>query len=509
MTLGAILHSESVEKFADVKLASTPRAGLLLSETFDYTQEEIDNYVIDPEISRIITRKYDQRIIPMVFFMYLFSALDRGNLSNAKTDTLEKDVGLTGNQYNSVLTTMTVMFASCAIVGGFLTRRFGPTRMLPLYMLGWGSMALINIAARNFGGIIVIRFFLGMFEGFFGPSVTIYLTSFYTRGELGKRMAAWYSSAAISGAFAGLLAYGVFHADAVLSGWKILFIIEGGMTIVVALIAMQVAVVLPNYPQQASFLTPLEKEVAVMRLLKDASKSVNAPFNYTEFFAPLREWKFYVFAVFAVCYGTASSTATTFMPQIIGRFNLGKVKTNLYTVAPYCAATLYLWANAWASDRLRQRSLFLVAAMTLTTIGCIILVALPITDIGPGYFACFLITMGAFVPTALFHSWHNNNDPSENGRAFRTGFLTFAANAGGLVSANIFLNSDAPKYTHALIISACLQVTGISIALGMRTYMALDNRRRNREQGVNWTTKDVPTADLAAGPQNPSFRHFL
>ncbi|KAJ6556538.1 hypothetical protein DFH09DRAFT_1084629 [Mycena vulgaris] len=205
-----------------------------------------------------------------------------------------------------------------------------------------------------------------------------------------------------------------------------------------------------------------------------------------EFFAPLREWKFYVFAVFAVCYGTASSTATTFMPQIIGRFNLGK-----------------------ASDRLRQRSLFLVAAMTLTTIGCIILVALPITDIGPGYFACFLITMGAFVPTALFHSWHNNNDPSENGRAFRTGFLTFAANAGGLVSANIFLNSDAPKYTHALIISACLQVTGISIALGMRTYMALDNRRRNREQGVNWTTKDVPTADLAAGPQNPSSRHFL
>lgn len=480
--------------------------GPLLSTTFDYTSEEIENYVIDPEISRIITRKYDQRIIPMVFSMYLFSALDRGNLGNAKTDTLEKDLGLKGNQYNNILTTMIAMFASCAVVGGFLTRRFGPTRMLPLYMLGWGIMALINAAARNYGGILAIRFFLGMFEGFFGPSITIYLTSFYTRGELGKRMAAWYSSAAVSGAFAGLLAYGVFHADAVLAGWKILFIIEGGMTVLVALIAIAV---LPNYPQTAAFLTPLEKEVGVMRLLKDASKSVNAPFSYTEFFAPLREWQFYVFTIFAVCYGTASSTATTFLPQIIGRFNLGKVKTNLYTVAPYCIATLYLLASAWASDRLRQRSIFLVGAMSLTTIGCIILVALPMKAIGPGYFACFLITMGAFVPTSLFHSWHNNNDPSENGRAFRTGFLTFAANSGGLVSANIFLNSDAPKYTHALIISACLQVTGISIALGMRTYMALDNRRRNREQGVNWTTKDVPTADLSDGPKNPSFRHFL
>ncbi|KAJ7667034.1 major facilitator superfamily domain-containing protein [Mycena rosella] len=493
------------EKFANEKVFVSPVAstGPLLSETFEYTEEEIANYVIDPEISRNITRKYDQRVIPMVFFMYLFSALDRGNLSNAKTDTLEKDLALTGNQYNSVLTTMTVMFASCAVLGGFLTRRFGPTRMLPIYMLGWGSMALINVAARNFGGIIAIRFFLGMFEGFFGPSVTIYLTSFYTRGELGKRMAAWYSSAAISGAFAGLLAYGVFHADSVLSGWKILFISKSHPTL------SDAAVVLPNYPQDAAFLTPLEKEVAVIRLLKDASKKVNGAFSYAEFFAPLREWKFYVFAVFAVCYGTASSTATTFMPQIIGRFALGKVKTNIYTVAPYCAATLYLWANAWASDRLRQRSVFLIGAMTLTTIGCIILVALPVTAIGPGYFACFLITMGAFVPTALFHSWHNNNDPSENGRAFRTGFLTFAANAGGLISANIFLNSDAPKYTHALIISACLQVAGISIALGMRTHMVLDNRRRNREQGVNWRTKDVPTADLMDGPKNPAFRHFL
>ncbi|KAJ7086207.1 major facilitator superfamily domain-containing protein [Mycena epipterygia] len=498
----------STEKISDEKVSPIARTGPLLSETFEYTDMEIENYVIDPEVSRNITWKYDKRIIPMIFFMYLFSALDRGNLSNAKTDTLEKDLGLKGNQYNSVLTTMTVMFATCAILGGFLTRRFGPTRMLPIYMLGWGSMALINASAHNFGGIVAIRFFLGMFEGFFGPSVTIYLTSFYTPEA--NLVSAWRRGilprTAISGAFAGLLAYGVFHADAVLAGWKILFLIEGGMTVLVAFIAIWA---LPNYPQQAVFLTPLEKEVAVMRLLKDASKRVNAPFNYTEFFAPLREWKFYVFAVFAVCYGTAASTASTFMPQIIGRFKLGKVQTNLYTVAPYCAATFYLWANAWASDRVRQRSPFLVCAMGLTAIGCIILAALPVSSIGPGYFACFLITMGAFLPTSLFHSWHNNNDPSENGRAFRTGFLTFAANAGGLVSANIFLNSDAPKYTHALVISACLQVAGISIALGMRTYMVLDNHRRNRAQGVNWTTKDVPTADLAEGPRNPAFRHFL
>lgn len=112
------------------------------------------------------------------------------------------------------------------------------------------------------------------------------------------------------------------------------------------------------------------------------------------------------------------------------------------------------------------------------------------------------------IPTITIR--HNNNDPSENGRAFRTyvhislvhsiqltrrpfnrGFLTFSANAGSLISSNIFLDSWAPKYTKALIISACLQVLGITLVLSMRTYMALDNRKRNRKQGVNWVSDAI------------------
>ncbi|KZT28008.1 MFS general substrate transporter, partial [Neolentinus lepideus HHB14362 ss-1] len=481
---------------------------------YDYTPEEVDAYELDPELSKSVCRAYDRRIMPVVFCMYLFSALDRGNLGNAKTDTLEQDLHLVGNQYNNVLTVLSLMFATMAIPGGYVTKRFGPPRMLPIYMLGWGAMAMIN-----YGGIVAVRFFLGSFEGFFGPSVPIYLSSYYTRGELAKRLAIWYSSTAISGAFSGLLSYGIFQVKSSMSGWRILFLLEGGLTILVASIAM---FILPSYPQYVKFLTPKQKEVAVLTpSTEDASKRVDAPFNAREFFAPAKEWKFYVFAIFALCYGTAQSTATTFLPQLIGRFGFSKVKTNLYTVAPNVAAALYLYLLAFLSDKCRQRTPFLALALCTTMIGSILLAALPLSAVGPGYFACFLIQCGAFVPTSLFHSWHNNNDPSENGRAFRTitfrpqlitvpsGFLTFSANAGSLISSNIFLDSWAPKYTKALIISSCLQVLGITIVLSMRTYMTLDNRKRNKQQGVNWTSRNVSTAVLAEGPKNPSFRHFL
>lgn len=45
---------------------------------------------------------------------------------------------------------------------------------------------------------------------------------------MGKRMAIYYSSTALSGAFSGLLAYGIFHIHSQhIQGWQILFLIEG------------------------------------------------------------------------------------------------------------------------------------------------------------------------------------------------------------------------------------------------------------------------------------------
>lgn len=50
-----------------------------------------------------LTWKFDLRILPMLACMYLFNALDKGNLGNAKTDGMDKDLNFKGNQYNTML----------------------------------------------------------------------------------------------------------------------------------------------------------------------------------------------------------------------------------------------------------------------------------------------------------------------------------------------------------------------------------------------------------------------
>ena len=52
---------------------------------------------------------------------------------------------------------------------------------------------------------------VGMAESGFFPLVIYYLTTFYRRGELARRLAIFYAASNIANAFSGLLAFGVFR----------------------------------------------------------------------------------------------------------------------------------------------------------------------------------------------------------------------------------------------------------------------------------------------------------
>jgi len=90
------------------------------------------------------------------------------------------------------------------------------------------------------------RIGLGVFEAGFGPGIPLYFCGhlivnaprfhripdagmtalFYTKDELGLRLAYWFGFAAVAGAFGGLIAYGVQHVHAAIANWRLLFIIE-------------------------------------------------------------------------------------------------------------------------------------------------------------------------------------------------------------------------------------------------------------------------------------------
>lgn len=61
---------------------------------------------------------------------------------------------------------------------GILGKMYGPNIVLPCMMLSFGFCTLLVIAVFNFGGLLAIRWFLGMAESAFFPLVIYYLTTY-------------------------------------------------------------------------------------------------------------------------------------------------------------------------------------------------------------------------------------------------------------------------------------------------------------------------------------------
>ena len=462
--------------------------------------------------------------------MYLFNALDKANLGNAKTNGLEEDLGMLGtNQYNTILSIFFVPYVLTAPFLAILGKKYGPSRVLPAMMFTFGSMTVLVVAVQNFSGLFALRWFLGMAEskrsssnegygsqltlqsrtGAFFPLVIYYQTQFYRRGELGRRLAIFYAASNIAYAFGGLLAFGTFQIKGgSIANWRYLFALEGSLTILMAIISFMF---LPYSAAHAKFLTEDEKKLAFHRMQVDSSSVVNEPFVFRDAIAVLKEPTSWVILGIEICLGVPLQSVGLFLPQIVARLGYDTIKTNLYTVAPNISGAVMLLILGFASDYTRWRFPFVALGFFFTFMGFVIYAAIDVEhSLQVAYFACFMMTWGTSAPSVLLDVLYNNNIAHEGRRVLLTSIGIPLANLMGLVSSNIFRNQDAPDYIPALATTAAFGAAGIVLTLGLGAFMIFDNKRRDRKQGlgVRMRGPDVSTALMRDGPKSPDFRWY-
>ncbi|KAL7268944.1 hypothetical protein RUND412_008415 [Rhizina undulata] len=463
--------------------------------------------VIDPKAERRLCRRFDLRLMPVLATMYLFNALDKGNLGNAKTDKFDQDLHFHGNQYNILLSVFYVPYVLFSPPVSMVGKKYGPAKVLPILMITFGSMTLLGAACQNWGGLMAVRWFLGMAESGFFPLVIYYLTTFYRRGELARRLAVFYAASNIANAFSGLLAFGVFQIHSSIKSWRYLFIIEGCCTVCFSLFAFWY---LPESAAKATFLSEQERELAFYRIQMDSSSVVDEKFNFKDSIKVFKLPVAWAWLAIEMCLGVPLQSVSLFLPQIVQRLGYSTVKTNLYTVAPNVTGAVMLLILAFASDFTRLRFPFIALGFSFPLIGFIIYASINVlADHQVAYFATFLMCWGTSAPSVLLSTWYNNNIAHEGKRVVLTSVGVPIANMMGIVSSNIFRAQDAPNYIPALITTACFGAAGLLFATSLGTFMIFDNKRRNREQGVQLEARDVPTKLLKDGPASADFRWFL
>ena len=125
-------------------------------------------------------------------------------------------------------------------------------------MLKQGTIATVQAAASSWSGLMVCRAILGIAEAMFGPGVPLYLSYFYPRARIGFRHGVFISGSALANAYGSTLAYGITQIKGSLGPWRILFLIEGLPTI---LLAVWTFFFLPDSIMAAKFFNQREKEI--------------------------------------------------------------------------------------------------------------------------------------------------------------------------------------------------------------------------------------------------------
>ncbi|KAK2671202.1 Major facilitator superfamily [Fusarium oxysporum f. sp. vasinfectum] len=404
------------------------------TEKVDYEKavsfhEDASQEVFDEPATKRLLRKMDIKLLPFLALLYLLSFLDRTNIGNAKLAGLEEALGMTGKwDYNIAVAVFFPFYVAAEIPSNMAMKRFRPSIWIPSIMIAWAIVTTLMGITHNFGGFLATRMALGLAEGGLFPGITYYITLWYKRHECGLRM---------------------MNGLGGLDGWAWIFIIEGLITFVFAIMAF---FVMHDYPDTAKFLNDSERKEVLRRLEEDRSVLSDA-FNMKFAKDALKDWKIW------------SLGYTNEMAQLM-------------SVPPYVVACLFTIGGGFAADRHGQRGIYMIFFCVVAIIGFIILAT--VDSHGAKYFAAFLITCGIYPNVPQGVAWNGNNIGGSLKRGVGIAMHVGFGNLGGAVSGFVYRKDDAPDYRSGHWTLVATTTMSCILSILMTIYLRRENARRDQ-----------------------------
>ncbi|TFK48566.1 MFS general substrate transporter [Heliocybe sulcata] len=426
---------------------------------------------------RKLLRKLDWALIPWLSFLYLLSFLDRTSIGNAKLYGLEQDLHISDSQYLIALTVFFFPYALFEVPSNIFLKRLRPSIWLSGLMFCWGIMMTVQGLVHNYGGLLGMRWMLGMFEAGLFPGVNYYLSCWYRRSEFGIRAAIFFSAATVSGAFGGLLAAAISKMDGIggKPAWAWIFILEGLATVLAGAVSFWI---IQDFPDTAKFLSEAERTVVVRRLQGDNQFSAAGErLKLKYIWRSLSDWKTWLGMIVYMGADGPLYAFSLFLPSIITEVRYSATPANLLSVPVYVLACLVTCAVGFVADRYGRRGYLNIACLLLAAVGYIILITSRSAALS--YVAVYMAACGIY--PAIRNAWVSNNVEGSYKRSVTLAMVISFGNLNGAVSSNVYRARDRPWYSlgHGIVLMY------IGLGLISSTLMVILLRRENarRDRG--------------------------
>lgn len=407
--------------------------------------------------------------------MYWLNYLDRNAIALARLNDLEEDLNLVGSQYQTCVSILFVGYILGQVPSNMLITRLKPSYYMSGCMALWAVVSALTALSKDFKGLLLTRFFLGITEAPYYPGALYILSIFYTRKEIATRISILYTGNILATAFAGLIAAGIFHGMddlAGLTGWQWLFILQGAVTFVIAVAS---AFILPDDPLQTKWLTPEERQLANARIITDTvgAKGIVSPL------AGLKEAasdpKLWLFA-FAQHMHLAANGFKNFFPTAVETLGFGDTITLVLTCPPYLIAGIVSIYWSWSSGKYNERTWHITGAKAVAVFGFVLGCAT--LNTGARYFAMVVFAVGTYAVNSIILGWVSATcGQTKEKKAAALAIVNTIANASFIWTPYLWPSSDEPRYTIAMASSAAFSIACASAAWAMRFWLQRLNRK--------------------------------
>ncbi|KAI8165908.1 putative transporter [Colletotrichum sp. SAR 10_70] len=403
-----------------------------------------------------LVKKIDWYILPILWVMYFLNFLDRNAMINGKLNSLSKDLNLKGTQYNTCVSILFVGYLCGQVPSNMILNRVRPSWYMAGFMLAWSIISLLTYMAHDYSTMLACRFLLGITEAPFYPGALYMLSMFYTRKEIATRMAIFYTGNMLASAFSGLIAAGVFaglDGKHNLAGWQWLFIIQGAVSIVVAIAAFYL---LPDAPLKTRWLTEEQRQMAHKRIFDDTTDRREGG---TSVWKGLREacsdWRTWVFCLMDNMHLSANGFKN-FLPSVVKTLNYNTTITLVLTCPPYILAGILSILVSHSSGRFNEPTL----NTTVRYVGIMIFVGATygVNNIILGWTASVL-------------------GQTDEKKAVAIAMCNTFGNLASVYTPYLWPDSDEPRYLKAMLASIGFSLGVVVCAWVMRFALQRQNRK--------------------------------
>ncbi|KAH9476933.1 putative transporter [Psilocybe cubensis] len=444
----ALLNSRGSSRYNHAN-EDLPKKNSFFVENLEYTPEE------EKQVLRII----DRRLMPCILLTTFVLNMDRTNNSNAISDNLPFDLGFDIDVVNIATAMHSVFFAIACLTGSIIAKIVGPHKWIPTLMFSWGLVTLAHVLITDKSGYLTVIAFT---EGGVIPTTLVYLGGFYKSTELATRLAWFWGVQHVASAVSGLMASGLLKLRGLagLEGWKWLFLVDGIITVVVALgtwfyLPRDLTRTKGGLRGRSSWLTYRQTQIAITRVIRDdiSKKSYEKTVQWSDIKDTLTDVGILGHLVITMIGQTPNTPMHTYLPTVIKSFNFNVSVANALTAPPYLLQGISMVLVIQHSDKVRERGYHGAFGAGWQLAGWIFLRSLP-DSAGRGIKYLAAVIVASWPSThPLNIAWMSENTGSIGKRTVASGLVIGASNIYGVWGSQIYRADDAPYFKRGNLIN--------------------------------------------------------